>query len=123
MTNLLHSLKFEISSSECYMHYETSLSCDPYFAIVGPKTLSYSLRRHPMFRSRTLHRILGLAGLLAWIAGMLAVPMTAPAQEAPKKKNFAQPHPTLTPPPAGTAAYKVPKKTGETPPAHAEQQA
>ncbi len=74
-----------------------------------------------MFRSRTLHRILGLAGLLAWIAGMLAVPMTALAQEAPKKKNFAQRHPTVTSAAAGIAAYKVAKKTGKNRAAHGEK--
>src|SRR5258708_32507288 len=105
----------------CHTHIETCLNYDPSFLNVDRKTPSYFVRRHPMFRSRTLHRILGLAGLLIWIAGMLAVPMTALAQEAPKKKNFAQRHPTVTSAAAGIAAYKVAKKTGKNRAAHGEK--
>src|SRR5258708_978254 len=95
------------------MHNETCLSCGASFSIVDPKKLIYYVRRHPMLRSRKLQGILGLAGLLVWIAGMLAAPMSALAQETAKKKNFAQRHPTMTSAAAGIAAYKVAKKTGQ----------
>ena len=74
-----------------------------------------------MFRSRKLEGILGLACLLVWIAGMLAAPATAFAQETAKKKNFAQRHPTMTSAAAGIAAYKVAKKTGKDRAAHGQK--
>lgn len=66
-----------------------------------------------MVTSNKLHRIMVFACLMAFMGGILALPVSALAQEATKKKNFAQRHPTMTSVAAGVAAYKVAKTTGK----------
>ena len=51
--------------------------------------------------------------LLTFCFGVLFSGIVAGAQEAPKKKNFAQKHSTMTSVAAGVAAYKIAKKTGQ----------
>lgn len=62
---------------------------------------------------RFRYRFFAWTSLLVFCLGVLFTGLSSSAQEAPKKKNFAQKHPTMTSVAAGVAAYKVAKKTGQ----------